>query len=39
MKILIILLAVTTLTPDFAQDCNNCESLQDFHYNIGAFYE
>ena len=39
MKYLIILLAVTTLTPDFAQDCNNCESLEDFHYNSGALYE
>jgi hypothetical protein len=39
MKYLIILLAVTIFDPDFAQNCNNCESLEDFHYNIEALYE
>ena len=39
MKYLIILLAVATLTPDFAQNCNNCESLGDFNYNTGGLYE
>jgi hypothetical protein len=39
MKTLIILLAIIILDPDFAQNCNNCESLEDFNYNIGALYE
>ena len=43
MRYLIILLAIMILPeakqPEFAHDCANCETLQDYNYDIGGLYE